>query len=200
MSHTSAFLLHVNQVVKIPESDCLSFEKLVQVRRLNKGEEFIRMGSYSQQVAYIRRGLLRYYYADAGGTQFTKGFFAEGQVLGALSAILEKRASYFTIEALEDAELEVIDFVKFESMTAQQPLWNQYLISVLKKAYLAKETREREFLLLDAEQRYHSFLNRYPGLEKRIKQHMIASYLGITPESLSRIKKRQASYHRSMKS
>jgi CRP-like cAMP-binding protein len=61
---------------------------------------------------------------------------------------------------------------------------------LLEKGYCTKEKREREFLLFDAEARYQSFLKSYPGLEKRVKQHQIASYLGITNVSLSRIRRK----------
>ena len=60
---------------------------------------------------------------------------------------------------------------------------------MIEKGFTTKEKRERELLLLDAESRYRIFLEEFPNLEKRVKQHMIASYLGITPERLSRIRK-----------
>jgi hypothetical protein len=64
----------------------------------------------------------------------------------------------------------------------------------LEKGYCIKEAREREFLLFDAKARYRSFLSTYPGLEKRVKQHLIASYLGITPVALSRVRKKNGFY------
>jgi hypothetical protein len=74
----------------------------------------------------------------------------------------------------------------------EHPCWNSFLVVQLQKALIMKEEREREFLMFDAEQRYRAFLQQFPNLEKRIKQHVVASYLRLAPESLSRIRKKIA--------
>ena len=85
--------------------------------------------------------------------------------------------------------IERVNYDALNLLFAEHPCWKDFLIKILSKAYLIKEDREREFLLFDAEQRYQSFQTRYPNLENLIKQHYVASYLGIAPESLNRIRK-----------
>ncbi|WPP52409.1 Crp/Fnr family transcriptional regulator [Catalinimonas niigatensis] len=91
---------------------------------------------------------------------------------------------------MEDAEILVIDYEAWQNLHAQHRCWSDFLVAVLEKGFITKERREREFLLFDAEKRYTLFLERYPGLDQRIKQHLIASYLGITSVALSRIRKK----------
>ena len=104
--------------------------------------------------------------------------------------MVEKRPSYFAIQALEDSVIEVVDYLRLLEVISEHVCLKDLVIALLQKGFITKETREREFLLLDAEERYFKFKERFPALEKRIKQHIIASYLGIAPESLSRIRKK----------
>ena len=114
----------------------------------------------------------------------------ENSFITSYSALIQNRESYFSIEALEDAEIIEIDYEKWKTISNNKLCWHKFLLSLVEKGYCIKEAREREFLLFDAEKRYKSFLNFFPGLDKRIKQHLIASYLGITPVALSRLRKK----------
>lgn len=105
------------------------------------------------------------------------------------SALIENRESYFSIEALEDSKIVVINYHLWKELFKDKIYWHKLLIGILEKAFCKKEKREREFLLFDAKTRYKSFVTSYPNLQNRVKQHMIASYLGIAPETLSALKK-----------
>lgn len=91
------------------------------------------------------------------------------------------------------SEILEFDYRRWMQIRENHPCWDRFLIKLLEKGYSTKEKRERELLHLDADERYAIFLEEYPTLESRVKQHMIASYLGITPESLSRIRKNRES-------
>lgn len=169
------------------------FQKLISVRQVNKGTNFICTGQSPRKIAFVSKGLFRYYYTSEDGIEYTKGFFDENAVLSAYDAILEDKPSYFTIEALEDSVIESVPYDPFLKLFSEDPCWNEFLVALLQKGYLAKVTRERELLLFDAAERYQTFLESYPDLEKRVKQSIIASYLGIAPESLSRIRRNQVS-------
>ena len=188
----ASFVNFIKTVTVLSEEHERRLSELILVRHLKKGEEFIKAGGVSKSIAFVKEGLFRYYYTNSQGTEFTKNFFQENSILSSYSAILENRPSYFTIEALEDSVIETVDYFKFKSFFGDSPGYNALLVVFLQKAFLIKEERERQFLLFDAETRYRAFLKSFPGLEKRVKQHIIASYLGITPESLSRIRKNLA--------
>jgi len=162
---------------------------IATLKEFSKGEYFIREGEIPNKFAYNCRGLFRYY-IDSDGNDFTKGFFPANTIISSYSAMIHNRGSYFNIEALEDSTLLIINFDDWQHLFKGHVCWKTFLIAMLETGYCTKETRERKFLLCDAETRYRSFLNNFPDLDKRIKQHYIASYLGITPVALSRIRKK----------
>ncbi len=188
MNHS--FSHFVKAIVDLPEAQEQKFNALLSIKSIEKGEDFISVGEHPKTIAFVKQGLFRYYYSNAEGEEFTKVFFPENSLLSSYSAIVENRPSYFSIQALEDSIVEVINYQEFLNLFTEYPGWNTFLLGMLQKGFIAKEERERQFLLFDAEKRYISFLERYPNLENRIKQHMIASYLRITPESLSRLRRK----------
>jgi CRP-like cAMP-binding protein len=104
--------------------------------------------------------------------------------------MITQTPSYFFVEALEKSEVFEIPYRSWLRLLESDPFWTGFLLRFVEKGFIIKEKRERDLLLLDAETRYRNFLEEFPGMEKRIKQTIIASYLGIQPESLSRIRKK----------
>ncbi|MEL7834654.1 Crp/Fnr family transcriptional regulator [Fodinibius sp. Rm-B-1B1-1] len=190
MNRESEFITFIKTITDLPAEQENKFRDLLSVKHIEKGDFFVRAGRISRNIAFVKQGLFRYFYTTEDGMQFTKGFFDVNSVLSAYDAIIENSPAHYSIEALEDAVIETVDYDKFRQLFPEDPCWNNFLVTLLQKGYLAKVQRERQFLLMNAEQRYHAFLKRYPDLEKRIKQHIIASYIGIAPESLSRIRKK----------
>ncbi|MCG8310193.1 MAG: Crp/Fnr family transcriptional regulator [Cytophagales bacterium] len=186
----TTFIDFIKTMADVPSGHEEKFLSLVSEKEIKKGSDFIGAGQFPKSLGFVKEGLFRYYYIDRKGEEFTKGFFPEGTVLSSYSAMIEKRPSYFAIQALEDSKIEVVDYLKVSALLSDHPCWKDFLIAQLQKAFITKETREREFLLLDAEERYFKFKERFPTLENRIRQHIIASYLGIAPESLSRIRRK----------
>jgi len=184
-----SFLNYIKSIVDIPIEQENKFCSLISEKHIKKGEYFLREGQFSRTIAFVKNGLFRYYYIDKDGNELTKGFFVENSILVSYSAMLEQRGSYFAIQALEDSEIEKFDYIESQKLFTEHPCWNVFLVKQLQKILSMKVEREREFLLFDAEQRYVKFLKDFPGLDTRLKQHMIASYLGITPQALSRIRK-----------
>lgn len=157
---------------------------------LAKGAFFIRAGEQPRKMGLVLSGLFRYVYTDREGNEFTKAFMPAASFLSAYSSMIRGEPAYFAIEALEDARVLSFDYTTWQQLRKEDPVWNALLLQMLEKGYSAKERRERELLLLSAEERYKNFCEMYAGLTGRVKQHQIASFLGIKPESLSRIRKK----------
>ena len=194
MTSTEEF---INTIISLTDCSNEQIEKVLsfsQFKDIPKGGTYIREGEIPKSFAFVAKGLFRYFYTHKNGNELTKGFFPERTFITSYSALLENRESYFTIEALEDSTILVIEYRKWKEVAQNETCWLNFLLRLVEKGYCTKEAREREFLLFDAQERYLSFLKRHPGLEKRIKQHHVASYLGITPVSLSRIKKKMEFY------
>lgn len=151
---------------------------------------FIREGEIPNKFGIIKKGLFRYYYLTNEGKKFTKVFMKEGDIISSYTSMVAREKSYYTIEAIEKSEIIEISYYKWNKLRVTDNKWDKLLISFLEKGYSIKEKRERAFLLMDSEGRYKSFLEEYPNLENRLKQNIIASYLGITPIALSRIRRK----------
>jgi CRP-like cAMP-binding protein len=96
----------------------------------------------------------------------------------------------FSIQALEECHLLICDLHNVINMFDRHGCWERLGGILAEQLYIKKEAREAEFLLDDAETRYHNFQKVYPGLEGRLTQYHVASYLGISPVALSRIRRR----------
>lgn len=154
---------------------------------------FVKTGDIPTKIAFVTAGLFRYVYITDKGDEFTKAIITENNFISSYSAMIANTPSFFAIEALEDSHIVEINWTDFTRLLDADPFWVKFLMQGLEKGYIAKEKRERDLLLLDAETRYRNFLKEFPAMDQRIKQSIIASYLGIKPETLSRIRKRSIS-------
>ncbi len=184
------FIHFLNNITLIPPEEEEKMKAIIKVLKYQKNEHYLLQGQTPNNFGFVLKGFFRYYYSDEQGNEFTKGFFPENTFLSSYSALIEKRESYFGIQALEDTEIVSIHFEKWKELLNGHRCWSEVLIAILEKGYSKKVERERQFLLFDAETRYRIFLKEFPGMEKRISQHLIASYLGITPVALSRIRRK----------
>lgn len=157
---------------------------------VNINHHFIRQGQIPRKIAIVKYGLFRYFYLTSNGKEYTKAFISENNFISSYSAMISNMPSYFFIEALEESTIIEISYHKWSELRKENNKWDSLLITFLEKGYILKEKRERDLLLLDAETRYVNFLEEYPDLDKRVNLTLISSFLGIQPESLSRIRKK----------
>jgi CRP-like cAMP-binding protein len=181
----------INQLKRIlPENKIDEFISLGKEKQVKANDFFLRIDETPKCIAFVVSGLFRYVYINEKGDEFTKGIIAENSFLSSYSAMITSRSSYFAIEALEDSKILEISWKDFKSLMDGDIFWIKFLLKFVEKGFMKKENRERDLLLLDAETRYKNFLSEYPGMNQRIKQGIIASYLGIKPETLSRIRRK----------
>ena len=156
--------------------------------RLAKGEYFLMAGDVPEYIGFVRSGLLRLLYIDMDGTEANKHFCVENTLAISYSAFLLREASKFFIQALEDTRLLAIDHQTYLDLLNSHACWQIIARKLAEMLFILKEKREGELLMNNAQERYIQFLQDYPDLERRLSQYHIASHLGITPESLSRIR------------
>lgn len=178
----------LRSLIQLTESEATLAVRLFQIHTLNRGEFFVREGDVPQTIGFVISGILRLYYIDPDGNEFTKSFCAENSFVAAYSALLMRQPSRLFIQALEDAKILIADYSTYRSLLESQAGLQQLNCKIAEFLFIKKERRESALLLDDAKTRYLSFLEEYPGLEARLKQHHIASYLGVTPVTLSRIR------------
>lgn len=159
------------------------------LKTIKKGEYFLMAGDELKDVALIKSGLFRYFYISPNGTEHTKHFVAEGDFVISFNAFYKNEPSEFFIIAEEDCEVLTITANKLRSLIESSDKWAKLYYNNLEKSFSIKEQRTADFLMKDSTQRYIDFGETYPTVIGRIKQIHMASFLGIKPESLSRIKK-----------
>ncbi|MBX2844473.1 MAG: Crp/Fnr family transcriptional regulator [Flammeovirgaceae bacterium] len=190
---TIEFANSIRELINLTELEIAEFTQIARIKTFKPKSHFIRAGQIPTEFGFVLNGLFRYVYITEEGKEFTKVFMPEQHFISSYSAMIAKTTSFFFIEALEDAKVLVISYNNWQRLREKNPKWNLLLVKMLEKGYAIKEKREREFLLLDAESRYRIFLEEYPNVENRVKQYMVASYLGITSIALSRIRKKMNS-------
>jgi CRP-like cAMP-binding protein len=192
MENTGAFLTLkavVDYLVAPPEAEWRQFESLFHPRTLQAGDYFIRAGETSDVLGFINAGLVRFFYHSPQGAEFNKSFCQENQFMAAYSAYLTQAPARFSIQALEESHILVAKLKDIVALFDRHNCWEKLGRILAEQLYIKKEQREAEFLLDDAETRYLNFRKQYPRLEGRLAQYHIASYIGITPVALSRIRK-----------
>lgn len=187
---TELLLSAFDRLVEIPSEEREYFRTLVARRSVPAQSHFARAGEPAADIGFCLSGLFRLYYTTPDGTEYNKNFCGQHEFVAPYSALLMREPSYFSIQALMDCELLVVRFRDFEALFERHACWQKLGRLIAEHMFVSKERRERELLMLSAEERYRQFLGRYRHLENRVPQYHVASYLGITPVALSRIRRR----------
>lgn len=176
--------------IKVEECDLSKLREGLRLRKLKKGDFFIREGDMSHEIAIVKSGIFSAYYIEKNGLEAIKYFYSEESVLVSYYAYLTGRESGYYIQALEECEIYVMELCDFKQMVEDSYQLLYLCKKVLDEMLVMKEEHATSFTRLNSTERYQQFVDTYPGLEKRVKQYQIASYLGITPVSLSRIRRK----------
>jgi len=174
---------------KLSEEGREAWEGILRQRTYDRGDFFLQEGQVPRTVAFVSKGLFSQYFSAENGDTVIKRFFPEGYFVASTSALLMNAPSMFTIKALEPSVVIEYNFSEFKKLTERFPEIAGFYIRYMELHWIIeKEPLEVSFRLDTAKTRYLNFLKSYPKLETRLKQHEIASYLGVTPTQLSRIR------------
>jgi CRP-like cAMP-binding protein len=158
--------------------------------KLKKGEHFIEEGQLATQFAFVQSGVIRGFYRDQHGAEYNKHFFVAPSIAGGYTSLITGKPNQINQQALNDCQLLQANYQSFTALYDTCPDLERVGRRFAERYFVEKERKEIEIVLLDAESRYRIFRDDYPGLEQHIAQYHIASYLGITPTQLSRIRKK----------
>ncbi len=178
----------MNFPADIPKEELRRLLKRKKNITLTKGEYFLMAGDVPEYIGFVRSGLLRLFHIDMDGEEVNKHFCVDNTLAISYSAFLLREESKFFIQALEDTRLLAIDHQTYLYLLDRHICWQIVARKLAEMLFILKEKREWELLVNNAQERYVQFLRDYPDLERRLSQYHIASYVGITPESLSRIR------------
>lgn len=160
--------------------------------KLKKNEVWEKEGRVSSNMGFVNSGVLRQYYVK-DGSEFTDCFHMENDFIGNYISYLSNEPSVVTTVALEPCELLVIPFSELQKFEKAIPNAAKFSKTIGDKKLFELNRRSASLLMDTPEERYYKFLEEKPDLFNRVPQYLIAQYLGIRPESLSRIRKRHLS-------
>lgn len=182
---------HINQRIILEHDEFENVLKYFEYEEFKKGDRIIVPGQIVKNQYYVIKGCLRTYMIDPSGKEHTIQFAVENWWVSDYISYYKSNSSELTVECIEDCVLLKAHIEELKVLFDVLPKIERFFRLQLENAFVAFQTRILSNLHKNAEQRYQIFIDQYPNIEQRVKNYQIASFLGITPESLSRLRKQR---------
>lgn len=181
-----------NAIISLTEEEFNYCRSSFVPKKLRKRQYLLQAGDVCRYQAFVAKGMLRSYTTDEKGAEHILQFASEGWWIADLSSHLTGEPSLFNIEALEEAELLLLSKPHWEQLMQTVPKLEHYFRILIQNHLIATQKRLMQSLTETAEEKYVQFTHTYPECLQRVPLHMIASYLGVSRETLSRLRKNMA--------
>ena len=180
----------VEEKIKLTEAEKEICKSLFIPKKLRKRQYILQQDDICKNLIFVEKGLLRSYSVDEKGSEHILQFAPEGWWIADIFSFFTGENSAYNIDAIEDSELLLITNPAIEQLYERVPKFERYFRILTQNNMVAMQKRLTSELSSSAEEKYLKLISAYPNIVARVPQHMIASYLGLTPETLSRIRKR----------
>jgi len=184
------FFQKLNEKITFTGDEQAIIKTYLTPKKLRKKQYLLQEGDVCKVIAFVEKGALREYSIGENGAEHIIQFALEGWTISDLYSFLTGEPATYNIDALEDSELVLISKAAQEELLKKVPKYETYTRLQLTGAYLAMQKRITSIISLSLEERYADFTAVYPNIIQRVPQHMIASYMGLTPETLSRVRRK----------
>ena len=188
MSVSTPLTLFLTQVLGPPPPPIEAWWASAQCLQLQRGQPLLRAGERWQHLWWVERGALRLYYLDREGGESNKNFFLDRSMLWPVTPTLRQAPVMFHVEPMEDSTVWALPIPPDGAPPAAWPAWSQLEHRTLCALLDGKMQREQEFLQLSARQRYEQLMRQHPQWAERLPLRHLASYLGMTDVTLSRVR------------
>jgi CRP-like cAMP-binding protein len=186
------FFKSLNEKISLTDEEHDIIKSYLTPKKLRKKQYLLQAGDVCKTIAFVEKGALRAYSTDEKGNEHIIQFALEGWTISDLYSFMTGEPATYHIDALEDSELILISKTAQEEILKRVPKYETYTRMQLTGAYLAMQKRLTSIISQPVEERYTNFISVYPNIAQRVPQHMIASYMGLKPETLSRVRKKIA--------
>lgn len=183
---------YLSEILQIPQDGLVQSGHLYSIKYAVKNEILLQPGEVCRHTYFVEKGLLRMYSADRNAKEHIIQFAPENWLISDRSSLYFNENSDYYIDAVEESTLILLDHHFFSGVKELFPNAGENNDLLLQKHIRGLQNRVNSLLTETAEERYLNFLKMYPDIMQRVPQWMVASYLGITPESLSRVRKELA--------
>jgi len=186
--HTN-ILKHINKVIELSEDEEQEFVSILEERKVSKKDFLIQPGDFVDSEYYVVSGCLEAYYLDESGNPHIIQFAVEDWWISDFEAFFNETSAKLHVVCIEDSLLLGINKAALETLYKRIPKFERFFRIKTTSAFVALRSRVLSTLQKSSKDRYIEFCETYPNIEKRVTNYSIANYLGIKPESLSRIRK-----------
>ena len=183
---------NINRSTTFLQEELAIFHELLEYKKVKKKTHLLRAGEICNFEAYVIKGCLRTYYIDENGSEVILQFGIEDWWVSDLASFYDQKSSQLFIEALEDCEIFIFTPQSKEELLFKVPKFERVFRLMIQRNLSATQNRLVRSIAQDAEQKYLTFIEKYPTIPQRVPQLYIASYLGISPEFLSKLRKKLA--------
>lgn len=182
-------LKNIGKHIDLDKEETTLFQSMIKLKHIAKKTSLLEAGESCKYLNYVHSGALRAFNLDKDGKEATVMFAVADWWITDMYCYLNNKPAMTYIEALEDTYILQLSKENFDKLLLEIPKFEKFFRILMQNAYTREQLRVIEKLTLSTEDRYESFLNKYPHMARTLTQKQIASYLGVTPEHLSAIKK-----------
>jgi CRP-like cAMP-binding protein len=180
---------NISKYIQLSEEEFDYFISLLKTKRLRKKQFLLEEGEVCKFECFVNNGCLRQYILEDNGNEHIIQFAISDWWISDQYSFLTGLPSQYFIDALEDSEVLLIGKSSLEELYSKVPKFERFFRIAFQNSYVALQRRILANISQTAEERYLHFNKNYPDIEQKVPQHQVASYLGIKPESLSRLRK-----------
>jgi CRP-like cAMP-binding protein len=178
----------ISKYIALTEEETAFFHSLLKHRKVKKKSFLLQEGEICDFEAFILKGCIRSYYLDKQGVETVLLFAVEGWWVSDLTSFSDRKPSNLFIETVEDCELLSINYKNKARLFEKIPAFERMFRLLVQRSLSVLQQRFYAAVSETAEERYLSFLEKYPLIAQRVPQHQIARYIGVSPEFLSKVR------------
>jgi CRP-like cAMP-binding protein len=182
------FLDHISRYIQLTPAEQSIFLSKVKLKKYLKGQFVVQDSDICRHESFVLSGCLKTFYLDNEGHEHIVMFAIEDWWTADLGSFITQTPADLNVQCLEDSELVQISYNDLQQLYIEIPKLERFFRIIIQNAFVAAQKRIMNNLSLPAKERYLQFREQYPKIEQRVPQYMIASYLGITKEFLSKIR------------
>lgn len=181
-------LKYIRNYIDLTTEDVAFFKSKITIRKYLKGQYIVQQGDICKYTCFVLSGCTKMFYADREGQEHILMFSIEDWWTSDMGSFITQTPADFNVQCLENSELAMFSYDSMEDLFSKIPKLERFFRQIIEKGFVASQKRIVRSFSLSAKEQYLYFREQYPEIEQRIPQYMVASYLGITKEFLSKIK------------
>lgn len=181
---------NIQNKIDLTESEKNNLKSYFTLKKLSKKQHLLKEGDICRQLSFVNKGLLKSYYLDEKGMEHINMFAFEGWWISDFNSFINQEKAVLNIDAIEETELLIITLEDYEELMIKTPVIERYFRILYQNSLITKDYRLIVSNSFSAEEKYREFANKNPKVIQRIPHNLIASYLGLSPETVSRIRKK----------